>query len=108
MTLYKIVNEIRKRHARGYELSSQEAQKLILGFIQQIGGGNMQGDGWHLLAERYPRKLEDVVNKYLAMGFELCGNAFAVYGEFGDADGGKIWHYQAMRRGKPTAEEAGL
>jgi hypothetical protein len=66
----------------------------------------MKGDGWYLLADRDPQKLSEIVNKYLVMGFELCGNAFAVYGEF--TDGGQIWHYQAVRRGTPAAEEAGL
>ncbi|MDR1627001.1 MAG: hypothetical protein LBT33_10730, partial [Spirochaetia bacterium] len=65
----------------------------------------MKGDGWHLLAERDPQKLSDIVNKYLAMGFDVCGQAFAVYEEF-RTNYGQIWHYQAMRRGTPTAEEA--
>jgi hypothetical protein len=66
----------------------------------------MKGDGWYLLADSDPEKLSKIVNQYLAMGFELCGNAFAVYGVFTGRE--QIWHYQAVQRGEPATEEAGL
>jgi hypothetical protein len=62
----------------------------------------MKGDGWHLLAENSPEKLTETVNKYLVMGFELRGNAFAVYGVFAGIE--QIWHYQAVQRGDPDLE----
>jgi hypothetical protein len=63
----------------------------------------MKGDGWYLLAESNTARLSKSVNQYLHMGFEPCGNAFAVYGVFFGKE--QIWHYQAVRRGDPDPEE---